>query len=815
MDGAPRPVTLGMVRGPLGYKDVELIGVGATSRVYRATQSIGNRVVALKRLHRQLVQSSDALARLRRELEALGKLEHPAIVRFHDVVHWDGDPTIVMEHVPGHDLKALVEAQGTLPIAEVERIARVLLAALSVVHAGGIVHRDLKPQNVRVRDDGQVILLDFGSARLDAASQLTRTGSTVGTPEYMPPELFVGPAYDPRSDVYGAGATLFECLTGRAPHTADTLAELAYLRSEVPAPPVQSLRPEVPLALAQVVDRCLAIRPEERFPTAALAAWALDHGEEERMLAARRSRRPLCVHCGQACAPEAGQCARCGSVRPFRFDPGPHHVVIDSVGSAEKLVRWIADVVPERSGGLQRTRTCQQVAAVGFEEQRLISLVSEADAHATVKSLALADVQAHVQRAGQGVRGLAGVGLAAGVFFGGSSPASWLGLGAAALGIPLLAARRDVLAWTALPQSPSAGPQHAVVAGLILAAVGLASAIPGFVDALTFGGAYALGVGAVLLYGVLGSLLGARAVPRSPGPETSGRERVGALFRSVKSRKSGEDGASAAAQPVKLHPLLMFTVVLSTLALIPLELRGIVSVLEGLSPPGHRVQLDGIDLTGPVVIGPAQRRPVVTVPVGSAASAPADPSAPLGPSVPGSSPPGSSPSPVVRTANTTQSPALPPSPARTATRLAVGWLTPLLMLIALARHLRRVRRIRRDARTLEAAVMRDERRRLVPRRTERTVTAGALLAHGQSGDPFVDGAVQRAADLVALVEPQSIDRVVRALEPLRLEAGTSTSLLAQCVLETDASYALRFQLLELEGELEAEAARTWAEKLQR
>src|SRR5206468_3394890 len=110
---------------------------------------------------------------------------------------------------------------------------------------------------VRITPDGRIVLLDFGSARLDAASQLTATGTTVGTPDYMAPELFAGSVYDPRVDIYGAGATLFECATGRAPHLADSLAELAFQRTQVDAPKVQSLAPHVPDALAQVIDRCL------------------------------------------------------------------------------------------------------------------------------------------------------------------------------------------------------------------------------------------------------------------------------------------------------------------------------------------------------------------------------------------------------------------------------------------------------------------------------------------------------------------------------------------------------------------------------
>src|SRR5688572_29131820 len=230
---------------PHGFRDVVLCGTGATSRVFRATAASG-RTVALKRLHRQLARTPEAVARLRRELEALGKLHHRAIVPVFDVIRWQGDPTIVMDYVPGRDLKDLIQSKGALSFAEAERIMRELLDALHVAHGAGIVHRDVKPQNVRIGEDGRVFLLDFGSARLDASSELTTTGTTVGTPDYMAPELFAGPVYDPRVDLYGVGATVFEALTGRAPQLADNLTALAWQRTHEDAPPLRSLREQTP-----------------------------------------------------------------------------------------------------------------------------------------------------------------------------------------------------------------------------------------------------------------------------------------------------------------------------------------------------------------------------------------------------------------------------------------------------------------------------------------------------------------------------------------------------------------------------------------
>src|SRR5205823_8242592 len=130
---------------------------------------------------------------------------------------------------------------------------------------------------------------------------------------YMAPELFAGSVYDPRVDIYGAGATLFECVTGRAPQLADSLAELAFRRTKEDAPKIHSLRQETPANLAQVIDRCLSRAPEDRYATAALAVWALEHPAEERAFQARRSNHPPCLHCGTAIAPASTVCASCGS----------------------------------------------------------------------------------------------------------------------------------------------------------------------------------------------------------------------------------------------------------------------------------------------------------------------------------------------------------------------------------------------------------------------------------------------------------------------------------------------------------------------
>ena len=376
------------------FDHVQLIGTGATSRVYRAERGSDGRPFALKRLTRHLVRSTEALARLKRELELLQKLSHPGIVKVHDVIRWDGDPTLVMELVEGEDLEARMVRCGPLSAAEVEGLARALLGILASTHSAGIVHRDIKPHNIRVGTDGQVTLLDFGSACLDASSQLTATGTTVGTPEYMAPELFAGSVYDPRVDIFGLGATLYEALVGEPPQTADSLAELAWKRAHSPIPSVAERAPETPEHLVRFIDRCLSNDPAARFSTASLAVWSLDHPEIERAFGDHRSQHPPCLHCDQPLPPRASCCSNCKSAHPFGFSSGNSDVVITSMSRPALFVHWLCARFPERA--TEHEVIADRCAALSLSQQHYVYGIGSDEAHREVERLAELGVNARV-----------------------------------------------------------------------------------------------------------------------------------------------------------------------------------------------------------------------------------------------------------------------------------------------------------------------------------------------------------------------------------------------------------------------------------
>ncbi len=261
------------------YRLVSRLGHGAMGEVWRGEHMVLGRKVAVKLLAVALGERSDILDRFRLEAQTLSRVHHPNIVAVHDVGRAaDGRAFLVMELLEGESLESRLKRLGPLPLPEAIRVARAALGALAAAHAEGIVHRDVKPANVHLGADGVVKLLDFGVAKvvrtrasIAPLAMPTEAGAPVGTPAYFAPEQALGGAVDHRSDVYGAGATLYSALTGTKlfPH-ATTLAEViaAHVR-EAPVPPSRRAREALLPGLDEVVLRALAKDPAARFESAA------------------------------------------------------------------------------------------------------------------------------------------------------------------------------------------------------------------------------------------------------------------------------------------------------------------------------------------------------------------------------------------------------------------------------------------------------------------------------------------------------------------------------------------------------------------
>jgi eukaryotic-like serine/threonine-protein kinase len=249
------------------YLILRRIGSGGMADVYCAEDTHLGRQVALKVLHRRFAQDQEFVERFRREASAAAGLQHPNVVGVFDRGRHDGTYYIAMEHLPGRTLKEIVIAEAPLAQERVVDLGVQVLQAAGFAHRHGVIHRDFKPHNVIVDDHGAVKVTDFGIARA-GASEMTETGSIMGTAQYLSPEQAQGHAVTAASDLYSIGVMLYEMLAGRLPFEGDSAVSVALKHLSEPPPPISHFRPDVSPALESVVMAALAKDAAHRWQSA-------------------------------------------------------------------------------------------------------------------------------------------------------------------------------------------------------------------------------------------------------------------------------------------------------------------------------------------------------------------------------------------------------------------------------------------------------------------------------------------------------------------------------------------------------------------
>lgn len=326
------------------FADIEFIGEGMTSKVFKALDRKTNTTVAVKALNPHLKTDKISLERFKREIQITRAIQHPNVISIYDLAVSSDPYYLVMEFIDGVSLKDYIKLNSPIPIHTAISIITQLLAALSLCHAKNVIHRDLKPQNIMITADGNVKILDFGIARMTALSDLTQTGTSLGSPEYMAPELFATNAYEPRSDLYAVGVVAFELLSGEIPFQGDTLAVLFHKHLNDPIPALSNYRKDIPPWLEQVVAKLLAKKPYQRYQSANDAGIDLKIRRVISNAIPVPPTRP-CFACGEQTPADACVCFICGEDGSSRYREGNYYITCDTQQDPERMRDFFRDYI--------------------------------------------------------------------------------------------------------------------------------------------------------------------------------------------------------------------------------------------------------------------------------------------------------------------------------------------------------------------------------------------------------------------------------------------------------------------------------------
>jgi energy-coupling factor transporter ATP-binding protein EcfA2 len=250
------------------FNIMEKIGKGGVGVVYRAKDNVLDRMVAIKELNNELAEKRDDFNKLIKEARTTARLIHKNIVRVYDIKKIKNNHIIIMEFVEGEDYNQIIHKQGPLPVHEIIAVARELFEALHYSHSQGIIHKDIKPKNIMKSQSGEIKIVDFGVAAVGAGTEKHSSRYIIGSPHYISPEQITRAKPDHRSDIYSAGATLFHLATGEVAFTGKNVDEIFRKQVLEPVPSINQLRPEIPIQLAQIIEKCMQKEKKDRYQSA-------------------------------------------------------------------------------------------------------------------------------------------------------------------------------------------------------------------------------------------------------------------------------------------------------------------------------------------------------------------------------------------------------------------------------------------------------------------------------------------------------------------------------------------------------------------
>lgn len=251
------------------YEIHELIGVGGMANVYRCTDTIDDREVAIKILKDEYLNNDEFIRRFKNESKAIAMLSHPNIVKVYDVSFGDMIQYIVMEYIDGITLKEYIDRQGIIEWKDAIHLATQILKALQHAHECGIVHRDIKPQNIMLLQDGTIKVTDFGIARFSDKATRTMTEQAIGSVHYIAPEQARGDVTDGKTDIYSVGVMLYEMLTGKLPFDGDSAVSVALMQLQSTPKRPREVNPGIPIGLEQITMKAMQKQPSARYTSAA------------------------------------------------------------------------------------------------------------------------------------------------------------------------------------------------------------------------------------------------------------------------------------------------------------------------------------------------------------------------------------------------------------------------------------------------------------------------------------------------------------------------------------------------------------------